>query len=310
MPESLPEPVLRTRFAPSPTGYLHVGNALSALLCQQWAQSHDAALLLRIEDIDGNRCRPEFSTAIIEDLQWLGIHWHGDIHIQSQHMDNFRLALKKLRDMQVVYPCFCTRRDIQQEITHAAFAPHGNDSIPPYAGTCRQLSEANRQRNMAANIPFAWRLNIERALQITGPITWQETDISGTALGNYPVNTTLSDAVIGRKDIGISYHLAVVVDDAAQGISHVIRGEDLHSSTGLHRLLQALLGLPSPVYMHHPLLCNSVGERLAKRNHAPTLREIRTNGIAADTLRGALLPEGKPPSEVWTGLTDLKKTHE
>jgi len=297
--------VLRTRFAPSPTGYLHVGNALSAWLCQQWAQTHDAALLLRIEDIDGNRCRSEFSNAIIEDLKWLGMHWHGDILFQSQHLDSFRQALQTLRDMQVVYPCFCTRRDIQQEITHAALAPHGSDSIPAYAGTCRHLSEADQQRNMAMNSLFAWRLNIERALQITGPLSWQETDISGLAVHHHPVNAAMSDAIIGRKDIGISYHLAVVVDDVAQGVSHVIRGEDLRSSTGLHRLLQALLGLSSPVYMHHPLLCNRSGERLAKRNHAPTLREIRTNGIAADTLRGALLPEVKPPSEVWTGLTGL-----
>ncbi len=324
MPELLPpepfpeqasrEQILRTRFAPSPTGYLHVGNALSAYYCRQWAKAHDAPLLLRIEDIDSHRCRAEFSTAIIEDLQWLGIAWHGDIRYQSQHLDTYRQALKKLRHMQVIYPCFCTRREIQQEIIHAALAPHDEDGIPPYPGTCRQLAEEGeknkRQRNIDANTPFAWRLDVERALEITGPLNWREKNWNNKNTQTITVNTAMPDPVIGRKDIGISYHLAVVVDDAAQRISHVIRGEDLRPSTGLHRLLQALLNLPSPVYIHHPLLCDTSGERLAKRNHAPTLRKLRTNGISADTLHRALLPDNMQRPAPWIGLSDLAKIQE
>jgi len=299
--------MLRTRFAPSPTGYLHVGNALSAFYCQQWAENNHAQLLLRIEDIDSNRCRGEFSVAIIEDLQWLGLHWHGDIRYQSKHLDAYRQAIAQLRRMQVIYPCFCTRRDIQQEILHLGLAPHTEDNTPHYPGTCRQLSAAEQQDRQQTGQAFAWRIDIDRALDVTGPLNW--TDKHGQ---KHPVDASLNDAIIGRKDIGFSYHLAVVVDDAAQGISHVIRGEDLRASTGLHRLLQALLKLPTPVYIHHPLLCDTHGERLSKRNHAPSLHDIRTSGIAADRLRCKLLPDavfpdGMQTSPTWTGLANAHK---
>ncbi|MDQ6986307.1 MAG: tRNA glutamyl-Q(34) synthetase GluQRS [Mariprofundaceae bacterium] len=294
--------MLRTRFAPSPTGYLHVGNALSALYCQQWAKNHHAQLLLRIEDIDSNRCRGEFSVAIIEDLQWLGLHWHGEIRYQSRHLDAYRQALARLRRMQVIYPCFCTRRDIQQEIQHLGLAPHTEDSIPHYPGTCRRLSAAEQHYRQQTGQAFAWRIDIGRALEVTGPLHW--TDEHGQ---KHTVGDSLNDAIIGRKDIGFSYHLAVVIDDAAQGVSHVIRGEDLRSSTDLHRLLQALLNLPTPVYIHHPLLCDTHGERLAKRNHAPSLRNIRTSGIAADTLHRMLFPDGMQTPPTWTGLASGHK---
>ncbi len=301
-----PEPpaphMLRTRFAPSPTGYLHVGNAFSALFCQQWAEMHHAQLLLRIEDIDSNRCRPEFSTALIEDLQWLGLRWHGDIRYQGEYLDAYRQALAQLRQLQVIYPCFCTRRDIQQETARAALAPHSEDGIAHYPGTCRRLSSSEQQDRQQTGQPFAWRIDIGQALQLTGPLNWL--DENGQ---RHAVSDSLNDAVIGRKDIGFSYHLAVVVDDAAQGISHVIRGNDLRASTGLHRLLQALLKLPTPVYIHHPLLCDVHGERLSKRNHAPSLRDIRTSGGSADTLRHMLLTGGIPTPPIWRGLASVSK---
>jgi len=294
--------MLRTRFAPSPTGYLHVGNALSALYCQQWAENHQAQLLLRIEDIDSQRCRSEFSTAIIEDLQWLGLCWHGDIRYQSQYLDAYRQAIAQLRRMQVIYPCFCTRREIEQEIQLLGLAPHTEDGVAHYPGTCRQLSSTEQQERQQAGQAFAWRIDIGRALALTGPLNW--TDENGL---KHAVSASQNDAIIGRKDIAFSYHLAVVVDDAAQGISHVIRGEDLRASTGLHRLLQALLNLPTPVYIHHPLLCDVHGERLSKRNHAPSLRDIRTSDGSADTLRHMLLADGMQTPPAWTGLASSHK---
>jgi len=292
--------LLRTRFAPSPTGHLHVGNAYSALLCQEWARLHDAELLLRIEDIDSNRCRAEFTADLIDDLIWLGFNWQGEIRYQSEHLNTYTQAMQQLKMAGLLYPCFCTRRDIQREIESAGLAPHAEDMPEIYPGTCRNLSSQQREKNLADGLPCAWRLDVQAALEKTGELAWQD---AGGRLNR--VSPQLNDAVIGRKDIGVSYHLAVVLDDAAQGITHVIRGEDLLSSTGLHRLLQAVLKLPSPVYLHHPLLCHADGERLAKRNGAPSLRELRTSGVCADTLRRFLigsLPDGGehiPP--VWTG---------
>jgi len=193
-----------------------------------------------------------------------------------------------------MYPCFCTRRDIQREIDSAGLAPHAGDTPEIYPGTCRSLTPQQRRQRMSEALPFAWRLNVQAALQRVGAISWQDGDGC-----SHPVLPELNDAVVGRKDIGISYHLAVVVDDAAQGITHVIRGDDLRSSTGLHRLLQALLGLPTPVYRHHRLLCNAAGERLAKRNGAPSLQSLRTNGVSADTLRDVLLRKNGGDPAPW-----------
>lgn len=289
--------LLRTRFAPSPTGYLHIGNAYSALVCQQWAEQHHAELLLRIEDIDFTRCRPEFAAGLIEDLEWLGIRWQGEVRYQSRHLDAYADALERLREAGLVYPCFCTRRDIQREIESAGLAPHAQDMPEIYPGSCRLLSSKEREKCLKDGLPFAWRLDVQAALRRCGPLSWRDGDGKSHA-----VRQALNDAVIGRKDIGVSYHLAVVVDDAAQGITHVIRGEDLEGSTGLHRLLQALLDIPSPVYIHHPLLCNEAGERLAKRTGAPSLRRLRTNGIPADTLRRLLLRNGEAPAARWMGF--------
>jgi len=290
-------PELRTRFAPSPTGHLHVGNAYSALLCAQWAETHHAELLLRIEDIDFNRCRPEYAADLIEDMRWLGLRWQGDIRYQSRHTNDYAQALEKLRQQGLVYPCFCTRRDIQREIETAGLAPHIEDMPEIYPGTCRSLSQSEREQKIADGLPCAWRLDVQTAIARVGDIGWRETD------GDYhPVSRLLNDAVIGRKDIGFSYHLAVVVDDAAQGITHIIRGDDLVTSTGLHRLLQAVLELPQPLYLHHGMLLDASGERLAKRNGAPSLRELRTSGVSADTLRRLLSGTIGSVPMIWTGL--------
>lgn len=285
-----------TRFAPSPTGLMHVGNAFSALICQQWAEQHHARLLLRIEDIDFNRCREEYMDAIIEDLRWLKVGWHGDVRRQSEHIPDYQQALRHLRDMGMIYPCFCTRRQIQKEISRMGMAPHTEDAIDLYPGTCRKLPEEHRRKRMSLQ-HYAWRLNFAEALKHAGKkLAWKDDEgcCHSVRAGMH------GDTVIGRKDIGISYHLAVVVDDAAQGVTHIIRGEDLLPVTGLHRLLQALLNLPSPIYIHHPLLRDASGNRLAKRHGAPSLQQLRNSGIKAADLRRMLLHSA---DHIWHGAS-------
>jgi len=276
---------LRTRFAPSPTGLLHVGNAYSALTCQQWAEKHNAEILLRIEDIDHTRCRDAYTPQLIEDLQWLGIEWHGDILKQSDHHTRYRAALEQLEAMGVIYPCFCTRKHIQEEIERMGIAPHAEDMADPYPGICREIDKHQRHERKQHE-RFAWRLDCAKAMALVDDsLTWSDEhgrDHSVTI-------SALGDMVVGRKDIGISYHLAVVVDDAHQDITHIIRGEDLLSSTPIHRLLQALLNLPSPTYIHHPLLVDGEGNRLAKRNNATTLKALREAGISATSLLNFLM---------------------
>lgn len=276
-----------TRLAPSPTGRLHVGHAYSFWFCEDWARRHGAKIRLRIEDIDHTRCREEFTEGILEDLSWLGIRWDGAVERQSEHLDEYRAAIDRLRELGVIYPCFCTRRDVQREIERMGLAPHA--AGPVYPGTCRGLSRHEASRRMRKEL-FAWRLNCARALELTGPITW--IDAEGR---HHPVRPG-HDEIIGRKDIGFSYHLAVVVDDARQGVTHVIRGRDLQASTPLHRLLQALLGLPSPVYHHHPLLRDASGRRLAKRDGSTTLASLRQAGVRPERLRAWLFAEAQPPA--------------
>ncbi len=281
---------LRTRFAPSPTGLLHVGNAYSALICQRWAEAHHAELILRIEDIDHTRCKSEYADAIVEDLGWLGLRWQSHVRYQSSHLNDYQQAMQRLRDMGVIYPCFCTRKQIAQEIARMASAPHADDAPTEYPGTCRNLPANEQQRRMQQE-PFAWRLNMEKATAMVGnELTWRDdrSRIHAVHLDH--------DIIIGRKDIAFSYHLAVVVDDALQGITHIIRGRDLASSTGIHRLLQQLLGLPEPVYIHHALLLKPDGERLAKRNQATTLNSLRRMGVDAHKLGDFLLGMATP---VW-----------
>lgn len=273
---------LRTRFAPSPTGLLHVGNAYSALCCADWAEAQQAELLLRIEDIDHTRCQSLFASALLEDLHWLGLTWPEPVRRQQQQLHEYRQAIETLHAAGLVYPCFCTRRSIRQELQRMGSAPHAPDPAAVYPGICRGLGRKEQQSRMRQE-PFAWRLHTGKALRsITGPLCWH--DDSGR---EHPVHIS-HDIVIGRKDIDFSYHLAVVVDDAAQGISHVIRGEDLLESTGIHTLLQRLLACPHPVYIHHPLLRGPDGERLAKRNQATTLRSLRAMGVSPQQLRSCL----------------------
>jgi len=263
-----------TRFAPSPTGLLHLGHAFSAL----FATAAGERFLLRIEDIDRTRCRPEFETAICEDLAWLGLRWEAPVRRQSEHFDDYRGALARLDGMGLLYPCFCTRRDIAA----SADAPHGPDG-PLYPGTCRNRSTAERTERIARGDAFALRLDMARAAAMAGPLTMRE---SGK---NVPADpAALGDVVLARKDSPASYHLAVTLDDALQGVSLVTRGEDLFPASFVHRLLQVLLGLPEPEYRHHRLLTDSAGKRLAKRDNAEPLRSMRQRGASPDDIRRLL----------------------
>lgn len=269
-----------TRFAPSPTGYLHVGHAASALTGWRAAQEAGGCFLLRIEDIDATRCRPEFERAIYEDLAWLGLTWEEPVRRQSQHMADYAAALARLDRLGVLYPCFCTRQEIAAEIAAAANAPHGPDG-PLYPGSCRALSAAERAARIAGGLPYALRLNVAAAAALTGPLSWQE---EGRGLIAVEPGT-LGDAVLARKEVATSYHLAVTVDDALQGVTLVTRGEDLFHATHLHRLLQALLGLAAPCYRHHMLLTSADGRRLAKRDGSLTVRALRAAGRTPPEVR-------------------------
>ncbi len=278
-----------TRFAPSPTGKLHLGHAWSALQAHDFARARNGAFLLRIEDIDPGRARPEHVDSIIEDLLWLGLQWDGEIAYQSERLDLYADALEQLRRDDLVYPCFCTRAEAAAEIAASASAPHGPDG-PVYPGTCRRLSATERTSRSKAR-PHAWRLDMVRACAQAGPLHWYEGDRLVPASPE-----TFGDVVIARKDAPASYHLAVTIDDSTQGVSDVVRGADLRSSTHVHRLLQALLGLRSPVYHHHPLLLDLDGRRLAKRHAAPGLNDLREAGHdpaeLVKSLRSREMPAG------------------
>ena len=267
-------PMIVTRFAPSPTGYLHLGHVRSAW--EGWRAARDAGgrFLLRIEDIDRGRCRPEFAAAILEDLTWLGLDWDGPVRRQSEHFADYRAALERLEAHGLLYPCFCTRKDIQAEIARAGGAPQGEDG-PIYPGTCRYLSPSERAERMAAGADYALRLDVGAALARAGTLDWSD---DGQRVVADPAS--LGDVVLARKDVPTSYHLAVTVDDALQGVTLVTRGVDLFTATHTHRLLQALLGLPTPSYRHHPLLTDANGRRLAKRDRALTVRAMREAGTS------------------------------
>jgi len=268
-----------TRFAPSPTGYLHLGHAFSALTAWRRARSAGGRFLLRLEDIDPTRCRPEFAAEIMRDLTWLGIDWDGPVRVQSDHLDEYAAALARLRERELVYPCFCSRADIQRHVVAAA--PHRPDLGPLYPGTCRALPES--ERIARTHEPHVLRLDMGRAL-IEG-LTFQE-EGEGTIVAD---PGRFGDVVLARKDTPTSYHLCVTHDDALQGVTLVTRGEDLKQATHPQRLLQALLGWPSPVYAHHKLLTDASGRRLAKRDRALTLRALRSAGISAHEVRARVL---------------------
>lgn len=274
--------VIVTRFAPSPTGLLHLGHAHSALFAEQEAKG--GRFIVRIEDIDRARCRPAFEAAIAEDLAWLGLRWETPARRQSEHMDDYARALDALNVAGLLYPCFCTRRDIAAEIANAGVAPHpdpaGSDG-PPYPGTCRTLAETERAAKIEQGIPFALRLDVAAALRRTGPLPWRD-----RATGEQNARPEIfGDVVLARKDVPASYHLAVTVDDALQGVTLVTRGEDLFAATHVHRLLQALLGLPTPLYHHHRLLTDAMGRRFAKRDKSLTLRALREAGKTPEEVR-------------------------
>ena len=262
-----------TRFAPSPTGLLHLGHAHAALFAWRAAEAGGGRCLLRIEDIDGGRCRPEFEAAIEEDLAWLGLEWVRPVRRQSEHLGTYAEILAELHGRGLLYPCFCTRKEIRAEIARAAGAPHGPDG-PLYPGTCRDLGDAERRARLAAGEPHALRLDVARAAAETGPLAWADRGRSEVAAEP----AVFGDVVLARKDVATSYHLAVTLDDADQGISLVTRGEDLFAATHVHRLLQALLSLPVPRWHHHGLLCDAEGRRLAKRHDALSLRALREAG--------------------------------
>jgi glutamyl-Q tRNA(Asp) synthetase len=273
-------PVIVTRFAPSPTGRLHLGHAYAALFAERAAREAGGQFLLRIEDIDYTRCRSEFETGIYEDLAWLGLAWDGPVRRQSEHSADYTAALARLQVMGLIYPCFCTRAEIRAEIERAGAAPHGRE--PVYPGTCRDLP-AKRVHEFEER-PFALRLDVARALARTGPLTWHDR-VRGTIRAD-PL--ALGDVVLARKEIPTSYHLAVTLDDHFQGVSLVTRGEDLFAATHVHRLLQALLGLGTPTYHHHQLIAGPAGERLAKRTGAPTLAALRESGKTPAAVRAML----------------------
>ncbi len=271
---------LQTRFAPSPTGLLHLGNIYSALQCQAWAKANHARLLLRIEDIDFTRCKPELAEQMIDDLHWMGISFDGQVVYQSQRLDLYQQALETLIAMDVLYPCFCTRKQVSERTTNRKLS--ALDSYPQTCLTLNKKEQAFRKQHEA----FSWRLNSKKVQHILGKgLYWLDAD--GIKHG-FDVVRDMGDVIIGRKDIHFSYHLAVVVDDAAQNISHVIRGEDLRSSTPVHRVLQLLLGYDSPVYLHHALIYDEAGQRLAKTKQSPTLLFLREQGFSPRDVLGLL----------------------
>ncbi len=277
-----------TRFAPSPTGYLHLGHAFSARAAFDAARAAGGRFVLRIEDIDRTRCRPEYEQAIFEDLAWLGLAWERPVRRQSDHFGDYRAALDRLIDKGVMYRCFKTRREIMEDIARAPQSGLQSTVEPPYSGPAAPMSADEEQARLAAGEPFAWRLSLERCRALSGGrwnrLTFVEEgaapDGSHGEIRARP--ELLGDAILARKDVGTSYHLACVHDDALQGMSHVIRGQDLFLSTHLHRLLQALLDLPTPRYRHHSLVTGSDGTRLAKRAGAPTLRSLRAAGCSPE----------------------------
>jgi glutamyl-Q tRNA(Asp) synthetase len=271
-----------TRFAPSPTGWLHLGHAYAALFAAE--QADGGRFLIRLEDIDATRARPEYEEAIFEDLAWLGLSWEKPVRRQSDHFDDYRAALGQLEAKGLLYPCFCTRREIQDEIARAGNAPQGPDG-PLYPGTCRHLDADERQKRLASGDAYALRLDVNQALQlIDTPLTF--TEISRGEITADP--SIFGDVVLARKDTPASYHLAVVVDDALQGITLVTRGEDLLSATHLHRLLQHLLHLPVPRWHHHRLITDEAGKRLAKRDDARSLKSLRESGWSPNRVREEL----------------------
>jgi glutamyl-Q tRNA(Asp) synthetase len=278
------------RFAPSPNGYLHLGHALSALLNANMARANNCQLLLRIEDIDTVRCRPEYEAAIYEDLAWIGVRWAAAVRRQSEHWDDYRWALTRLEAMGVIYPSFESRTDIarlaEERELQGAWA-RDPDGAPLYPGDAKSMTEAERARRNEAGEPYALRLDMGAAMARAGALTWVETGAGpGGETGSIAADPSLwGDVILARKETPTSYHLAVVVDDAAQGVTDVVRGRDLYHATAVHRLLQVLLGLPAPRYHHHRLVPDDTGHKLSKSTQSTGLRELRAQGVTPSDVR-------------------------
>ncbi|MGI4732670.1 MAG: tRNA glutamyl-Q(34) synthetase GluQRS [Janthinobacterium lividum] len=281
------------RFAPSPTGRLHLGHAASAIRAHDLARAAGGRFLLRIEDIDGTRSRAAHVDEIFEDMSWLGLAWDGPVWRQSERLDVYAQALDRLRGMGLLYPCFCTRAAIEREVAASASAPHAGEGEPVYPGTCRRLTGAERAARM--DEPHGWRLDMAAALAVAtrsgAALAWH--DASRGWVAEDPAS--FGDVVLARKDAPASYHLAVTLDDAGQEVTDVVRGVDLFAATHVHRLLQALFGLPVPRYHHHLLLQGPDGQRLAKRNGAPTLAAMRAAGADGREIAG-MLRQGNLPA--------------
>lgn len=279
------------RFAPSPNGWLHLGHALSAALNAEAAARSGGRFLLRIEDIDGARSRQEFIAGLEEDLRWLGLSWETPARRQSEHMADYQAHLMRLREKGVLYPCFCSRSDIaravaEKEAESRAPWPRDPDGAPLYPGTCKSLDAREAAARIAAGDGCAWRLDMDRALDVArAAITWREIDDAGAEAEIDADPRAWGDVVVARRDIGASYHLAVVVDDALQNVTHVIRGRDLYYATSVQRLLQILLDLPEPLYQHHRLVLDESGAKLSKSLKSTALRELRAQGATPDDIR-------------------------
>jgi glutamyl-Q tRNA(Asp) synthetase len=287
MPRDMTQPVFR--FAPSPNGYLHLGHALSALIDFDMARAAGGKFLLRIEDIDATRCRPEFEAAITEDLAWLGVAWDEPVRRQSEHLDAYAQALAKLEALNLVYPSFESRTEIARLVAERernAPWPRDPDGAPLYPGDGKRIAPGERARRMADG-PYALRLDLNAATERTGALTWVEIDAQAGAGRETLVAQpeAWGDVVLARKETPTSYHLSVVVDDALQDVTHVVRGQDLQQATSVHRVLQALLGLPAPVYHHHRLILGEDGRKLSKSTHATSLRELRAQGMTPADIR-------------------------
>lgn len=277
------------RFAPSPNGFLHLGHAYSALLNQHWAKATGGRLLLRIEDIDSERSRPHFEAALLEDLAWLGLAWEMPPLRQSRRMAEYRAALDQLTRRGLAYPCFCSRTEIAAACAARPDWPGDPDGSPLYPGTCRNLSSAERAARSATGARFAFRLDMARALEAArSPLAYREfhEGTEGAMVAADPGRW--GDALIGRRDAPTSYHIACALDDHAQGVTDVVRGADLEAATSLHRLLQALLDLRTPVYRHHRLVMDEQGRKLSKSRMAVSLRDLRAQGATPESLRALL----------------------
>ena len=278
------------RFAPSPNGYLHLGHAYSALLNHDMARERGGRLLLRIEDIDTARCRPEYEEAIYEDLRWLGISWQEPVRRQSEHFADYEAALAKLEAQGLIYPSFESRAEIAalvEDLDRHGGWPRDPDGAPIYPGRARRLSTAERKRRREAGEPFALRLAMDAAVARAGVLTWTETGVGPH--GQTGLITAApqrwGDVVLARKDAPTSYHISAVLDDALQGVTDIVRGQDLFWSTSIHRLLQTLLGLPEPTYHHHKLILDEEGSKLSKSTQSTGVRELRAGGAAPRDIR-------------------------